>query len=85
MLESDDARLYEREPALMDTLKLSFEVFAQRNFQSREHFSKLSLAVYDPETMPGARWVVDQIQEAINDARPKAGSAGYGAREIEQM
>ena len=71
-MERDDARLCDREPALTATLKLAFEVFATQEFSRPETlFEALARQseVVDPETMPGVRGIVDQIQKAMGNIR----------------
>ncbi len=73
-MESDENTLRDCEVALMDTLKLVFEVFIAKGISNPKTLSEAlsrQAEVYSPETMPRARWIVEQLQESINDPRRK--------------
>jgi hypothetical protein len=73
MLESSDAAFRGREAALMEQLRLARQLFAANDFSKPETlFEALSRQseAYDPVTMPGVRWIVDQVQEAIKRHQP---------------
>jgi hypothetical protein len=88
MNETDDGTLRDSEIALMDTLKLIFEVIIAKGISKPETLSEAlrqQALVYPPEAMPRAIFVVEQLQASMNDpyrkelrellARPIAGSA----------
>ncbi len=68
MLEGDDAALNDGEVASTDSLSVAFGFFSAFEFlKPKPLFEELSRQSerYDPETTPGARWIVDQVQEAM--------------------
>jgi hypothetical protein len=73
-MESDDNTLRDCEVALMDTLKLVFEVIVAKGISKPETLTEAlsrQMQVYPPDTMPRARWIVEQIQASISDPRRK--------------
>jgi len=75
MSENDDGTLRDCEVALMDTLKLVFEVIIANGLSKPETLSealRIQAKNYSPQTMPRALFVVEQIQNSLNDPRRKA-------------
>jgi hypothetical protein len=71
---TDDGNLRDSEVALMDALKLLFEVVIAKEISKPETLSEAlsqQALVYSPEAMPRARWIFEQLQAAMNDPRRK--------------
>jgi hypothetical protein len=68
MWKINDASLHDGEAAAPDALRVTVGFFsAYDSLRPKPLFETLSRQseVYDPETMPGVRWIVDQVQEAM--------------------
>jgi hypothetical protein len=68
MLEGDDATPSSSEVASTDLLGVALRFFSAFEFlRPKPLFEALSRQseLYDPETTPSARWIVDQVQEAM--------------------
>lgn len=67
--------LSEVEIALMDTLKLVFEVFVAKGISTPETLSealKRQAAQYSPQNQPASIWVVEQLRAVLDDPERKA-------------
>jgi hypothetical protein len=73
-MSDDDGCLRDSEVALMDTLKLIFEVIVAKGISKSETLSEAlrrQAQVYPPETMPRAIWIVEQLRASIDAPRRK--------------
>ena len=71
----DDGKLRDSEVALMDTLKLVFEIVIAKGISGPETLSEAlsrQARVYSPAAMPRACWIVEQLQTSMNDPHRKA-------------
>ena len=74
MDENDDGYLRDSEIALMDVLKLVFEVIIAKGLSKPETLSEAlhrQVQAYPPETMSRAVFVVEQLRASINDPQRK--------------
>jgi hypothetical protein len=83
MFKADDATLSNRQAASPDALRVALRFFsAYESLRPKPLFEDLSRQseVYDPETMPNARLIVDQVHEAMKrherHTMPSSGNEG---------
>jgi len=71
----EDRSLTEAEIALMDALKLVFEVFVAKGISTPETLSealKRQADQYSPQDQAASIWVVEQLRAVLDDTQRKA-------------
>lgn len=83
MFGSNDATLGDSEAEFTGVLGVAFKLFSSDEFLRPESlFEALARQseAYDPETMPGVRWIVDRALEAIERHQLVASQSSDNAR-----